>query len=495
MRSKTKDKKSINKIMLSIFLFISVVYAAGTTKQYIAGARPIYFPITAILISAVTLSIAYIECKRNAGKNKSGWILAIGYCILYTFTLLTTDVLTTYAIGFIYVLALLLYNDYKLIIFSSMWISITIIIFLVIQISKGYNSEIFVIFCETLVFIPIGILISKEMNSMYNEINKHIEEISAKYTNQKEIINDMISISESVSEKFNILNGIMSEFNNSTIVLNTSISEISMGALETTREIESQTRTIDEIKNNMEDIVISTKEVNECSNDTERAIESGLGKVSILLDKSRVINEKNNSVNESMKELESKFTNIATIIDIITSISEQTNLLALNAAIEAARVGEAGKGFAVVAEEIKKLAYDSKTNAENIGSILLELKTNTINSVEQVEGLLKENIEQQCFVLDTAESFKSIKNNMGIVKDKINFVSHRMNDSLIDTNKVYSNISNLLAIAEQSTSNSKQTRNISDDNLEKMKSIEEMFKDILEVIKKMEKNYDNNISV
>ncbi len=73
------------------------------------------------------------------------------------------------------------------------------------------------------------------------------------------------------------------------------------------------------------------------------------------------------------------------IIETITSISNKTNILALNASIEAARAGEHGKGFVVVAEEIQKLAEQTKTAVENIGTIVREVVKNTEEAVDAME--------------------------------------------------------------------------------------------------------------
>lgn len=77
---------------------------------------------------------------------------------------------------------------------------------------------------------------------------------------------------------------------------------------------------------------------------------------------------------ESMKDLETQFNSVETLLKRIEAIASQTNLLALNATIEAARAGEAGKGFAVVANEVKELSKSTQKVNQEIQDNIKTLK-------------------------------------------------------------------------------------------------------------------------
>lgn len=98
-------------------------------------------------------------------------------------------------------------------------------------------------------------------------------------------------------------------------------------------------------------------------------------KVALKADNS---SEKMKELVTAMKHISETTNDIQAVIGKIESIASQTNLLSLNASIEAARAGEAGRGFAVVAEQIKGLAEESASSAEETREMLT-------NSLKQVE--------------------------------------------------------------------------------------------------------------
>ncbi|MGP1471878.1 MAG: methyl-accepting chemotaxis protein [Schwartzia sp. (in: firmicutes)] len=89
---------------------------------------------------------------------------------------------------------------------------------------------------------------------------------------------------------------------------------------------------------------------------------------------------------ELVDKLGARSQEIGTIVDTISGIASQTNLLALNAAIEAARAGEHGRGFAVVAEEVRKLAEQSQTAAQQIAELIGAIQADTASAVDSMQG-------------------------------------------------------------------------------------------------------------
>ncbi|MEG2513173.1 MAG: methyl-accepting chemotaxis protein [Acetivibrio sp.] len=119
----------------------------------------------------------------------------------------------------------------------------------------------------------------------------------------------------------------------------------------------------------------------------------------IVMDMTKDIKNSNaymEQMSKAMARIKDSSNEIANIMKSIEDIASQTNLLSLNAAIEAARAGDAGKGFAVVAEEVRNLAEQSASAAQNT-AILIQ---NAINAVEEGTNLAAITAESLNVVVD-----------------------------------------------------------------------------------------------
>lgn len=172
-----------------------------------------------------------------------------------------------------------------------------------------------------------------------------------------------------------------------------------------------------------------------------------------------------------MRNLGNNSNQIGKIIDVITEIAAQINLLALNAAIEAARAGEHGKGFAVVAEEVRKLAEQSKTSADQIVDIIKFIQNDiesAVNMTNNVNSVAKAGLEMTVETGNSFEQILSFIDDVAAQSQELNTITEKMASNIEQMN------TSIDEIAQMAENNSKNTTEISAASEEQLATMEEV---------------------
>lgn len=189
---------------------------------------------------------------------------------------------------------------------------------------------------------------------------------------------------------YNLKNG-AEEVSSAANQISSSSQSLADGASQQASSIEETSASIEEMASMTMKNADNAREANQLAIKTKTSAESG--------------NEALDTLQTTMRDLNSGNDKVLSIIKSIDEIAFQTNLLALNAAVEAARAGEHGKGFAVVAEEVRNLAQRcsvaSKETADLINSRVVSTE-NAAKIADKFAANLKEIVTEAKKVTDLA---------------------------------------------------------------------------------------------
>ena len=220
--------------------------------------------------------------------------------------------------------------------------------------------------------------LSQRLSKMMRETNHILGEIAhhnLMVSDMAEYPGEFNELSRSVNTIRQILNQLIVMVKQSAEEVHTSATQLSMAADALARSATSESLSISNLRNNMENI---TEQINNSSINCHQ-VDSRLNELNHEI---QVGNEEMTRLYEAVSEVETESADIKKIVEAIDGIAFQTNILSLNASVEAARAGETGKGFAVVAEEVRALAMRC---AEESGKTA-ELVENCLRAVKRAKG-------------------------------------------------------------------------------------------------------------
>ena len=455
-----------NTVAMNCHFLVCGIISIAYFVEFLKGDGTLLYVLATIILAMGPVVGEIICYKKQHDTKMIKHFVGIGYAILYTFVMFTTNNHFTFVYVIPMLIAITVYNDFK----YSLPIEVGVVIVNVIQLALFFKRGIYtkadmasveiqffviVLICGIQLYVSI---VAEKLNQ------KKLAELKAEHEKTEELLTRIMDTSDKMTQQITESAQKTASLGESMQAMKESMEEVNSGSNDTAEAEQSQLNQTEEIQAMVEQVEKGTENIIDSMNQNKEAIAQGNANVGILVKQAEETVESGKKVTEELSQLDTYMSQMNSILDIINSITSQTSLLALNASIEAARAGEAGRGFAVVASEISQMAQQTKDSTVQI-SQLIENVSNAIQMVVEVSGSMISMIESQNETTEkTAESFTVIEKNSDNVYGQSNELAAYVT-KLADANKkIIDSISTISAISEEVAAHASDTLSATESN-------------------------------
>lgn len=312
-----------------------------------------------------------------------------------------------------------------------------------------------------------------------DDIGKLNKAMSDMVKKTKSILNDIISVTHTLSSASTELAAVSTQMTDSTKDAAKIAKDVNTASGEVSMHLSTVSAAMEEASINVSTVAAATEEMSATISEIAQNAEKAKQVSNTAVDTTNNTSGNIDKLAEAMKE-------ISSITNAIAGISSQTNLLALNATIEAARAGSHGKGFAVVANEIKELANQAAKATEDIKDKIQVIQAITgvsVKDMKTVSGIIYEINDGMNTIATAVEeqsvTTRDIAENVSQVSAGVNEINRSVLGSVTMVNSISDNMKKVQSTTDEISESSGHVQSSANELsqiAEKLKSIVGYFK-------------------
>lgn len=286
----------------------------------IRGERSLGFCGFIGILVLLSLVVTWVLYARNKQSTKLKYFAMIGLCAVSWVITFAYSQDFAVIIGAFVIIGGVIYFDKKYVIIAGAAYTAVIVSSISTKLSQGANlgDNTIVDFGFVISAVVLLILIIYLTTDVAKLFNDHsVGSAAAEQARQKEIMNDVLTVADEVRKGTESAMDIINQLNESSVVVNTAMKDISDSTYSTSENIQTQTTMTQNIQESINVTIESSENMVRVAQQSNELNQQNLQLMGDLKQQSQVIAETNGDVANAMKALQERTNAVKSIADTI----------------------------------------------------------------------------------------------------------------------------------------------------------------------------------